>query len=119
MNKFLLVCVLFLGACATPPEIKVITKPVDLGPFNVPAAQSMALSNVSWTVVTKENFDDVIKKNPESGLFVLNADAYKHLAGNMIEIKRYIQDLQAIISYMNDYIIKTREVVAKNNSESK
>lgn len=109
MKIFALAFFLLLAACSTP-SIDITTKPADLGPLNVPKAAPMILNDVTWNVITKDNINDFINKNPTTGMFALTPDVYNKLAGNMVEIKRYIQDLQSIIDYMNGYIIKMRSI---------
>lgn len=70
----------------------------------MPAPKPLTLNGVQWYVVTEENFADFIetykKEHGDAWVFyAISVRSYEAMALNMAELKRYIEQQQAIIVY--------------------
>jgi len=65
--------------------------------------RQLNLSNITWYVVTDQNFEEFkekfIKQNGEFLFFTLSVRDYETLALNMADIKRYVTQQKQIIIY--------------------
>jgi hypothetical protein len=106
-----------LSACATPP-LKVdvtTTKPTVVIPEKPRPVQ---MAPIGLTVVTKQNFNDLqiaITKNPSSVFIVLQPEDYDNLVNNVGELRRYIDQQNAIILYYD----KTVNAITDNATSHK
>lgn len=85
------------------------------------APKPMTLNDVRWYVVTEENFQEFIetyeKENGEPYVFyALSVRSYESMALNMAELKRYIQQQQAIIIYYENALRKREDEEVLDNS---
>lgn len=69
----------------------------------------MTLNDVSWYVVTEENFDEFLEKyKKEHGdawvFYAISVRGYESMALNLAEIQRYIQSQNAIVVYYENAI---------------
>ena len=75
--------------------------------------RQLNLSNITWYVVTEENFEEFKKRyEKENGMFlfyVINVRDYETLSLNMAEIKRYIEQQKQIIMYYEKAIVPEKE----------
>ena len=102
----LLLLSLLVSSCTSWPkftQIEVQTVEVER---NIPLQnrpRQLNLSNITWYVVTEENFEEFKKRyEKENGMFlfyVINVRDYETLALNMADIKRYIEQQKQIIIY--------------------
>ena len=107
MKRLLIACLFGLSACSTD---KIVQKPVlvekpqlvlqDAGPIEQIAFE--------WVVITKDNFAQKIKeleakKAGQIVLFALTADDYEILSMNVADMRRYIEQQNAIILAYKDY----------------
>ena len=102
----LLLLSLIVSSCTSWPkftQIEVQTVEVER---NIPIQnrpRQLNLSNITWYVVTEENFEEFKKRyEKENGMFlfyVINVRDYETLSLNMAEIKRYIEQQKQIIIY--------------------
>ena len=112
----LLLLSLTVSSCASWPkftQIEVQTVEVER---NIPIQnrpRQLNLSNITWYVVTKENFEEFKKRyEKENGMFlfyVINVRDYETLSLNMAEIKRYIEQQKQIIIYYEEAIVPEKE----------
>ena len=101
-----------VSSCTSWPkftQIEVQTVEVER---NIPIQNSprqLNLSNITWYVVTEENFEEFKKRyEKENGMFlfyVINVRDYETLSLNMVEIKRYIEQQKQIIMYYEKAIV--------------
>lgn len=101
-----------VSSCTSWPkftQIEVQTVEVER---NIPIQNSprqLNLSNITWYVVTEENFEEFKKRyEKENGMFlfyVINVRDYETLSLNMAEIKRYIEQQKQIIMYYEKAIV--------------
>ena len=108
----LLLLSLLVSSCTSWPkftQIEVQTVEVER---NIPIQnrpRQLNLSDITWYVVTKENFEEFKKRyEKENGMFlfyVISVKDYEALSLNMAEIKRYIEQQKQIIIYYEKAII--------------
>lgn len=100
---------LLTSGCAsffsTPePKVVVQTEYVEKKIPTQPSPKPMTLNDVTWYVVTEDNFDEFLEKyKKENGdawvFYAVSVRSYEAMALNLAEIKRYILSQQAIIGY--------------------
>ena len=106
---------LTLTACATtapnPPPIIIAPTP----PVNPPKADPIVMAPVQWKVYSSDELKALAAKNGGSFvLFTLDTDNFKHLNGNLVDIKRFIEQQNAIIDYLTKAANAPSEAAAKN-----
>ena len=112
----LLLLSLIVSSCTSWPkftQIEVQTVEVER---NIPLQnrpRQLNLSDITWYVVTAENFEEFKKRyEKENGMFlfyVINVRDYETLSLNMAEIKRYIEQQKQIIIYYEKAIVPEKE----------
>ena len=112
----LLLLSVIVSSCTSWPkftQIEVQTVEVER---NIPIQNSprqLNLSDITWYVVTEENFEEFKKRyEKENGMFlfyVINVRDYETLSLNMAEIKRYIEQQKQIIIYYEKAIVPEKE----------
>lgn len=95
---------------STPePKVVVETQYVEKTIPLQAAPKPMTLNDVTWYVVTEENFPKFIetykKENGDPWVFYgLSVRSYESMALNMAEIQRYLQEQKALILYYEEAI---------------
>lgn len=103
----LLLCALGLAGCSE--TAKVLDKPVlyERAELVVPSVSPVTQSNVSWTIITPQNYEakikDIESKGGNAVLFALTPQGYQNLSMNVAELRRYIQQQQAVIGAYQKY----------------
>jgi len=104
-NKIFLVvtvCLTVFG-CATPIKVNNVPTPIVI--TQPPPPSPIVVNNVNWQVVTGSNLNQfVAQAQKDQGttdpvFVILSVDDYKILLANLTDIKRYIQQQQAIVAY--------------------
>ena len=102
----LLLLSLIVSSCASWPKLTQIEVQTVEVERNIPIQnrpRQLNLSDITWYVVTKENFEEFKKRyEKENGMFlfyVISVRDYETLSLNMAEIKRYIEQQKQIIIY--------------------
>jgi len=105
---------LVLSGCslfpATPePKVVVETQYVEKTIPLQAAPKPMTLNDVTWYVVTEENFQEFIdtykKENGDPWVFyAVSVRSYESMSINMAEIQRYLQEQKALIVYYEQAI---------------
>jgi hypothetical protein len=98
-----------LGSSRTAETIEVKTYPVERPKLILPAADPVKIKDIEWVIVTRENQEEVFKKIEDSGqpvsIFGLTGDGYAKISQNLNDIRRYIEQQNAIIlAYKNYYV---------------
>ena len=108
----LLLLSLTVSSCASWPKLTQIEVQTVEVERNIPIQnrpQQLNLSDITWYVVTKENFEEFKKRyEKENGMFlfyVISVRDYETLSLNMAEIKRYIEQQKQIIIYYEKAIV--------------
>ena len=112
----LLLLSLLVSSCASWPKLTQIEVQTVEVERNIPIQnrpRQLNLSNITWYVVTEENFEEFKKRyEKENGMFlfyVINVRDYETLSLNMAEIKRYIEQQKQIIKYYEKAIVPEKE----------
>ena len=112
----LLLLSLLVSSCASWPKLTQIEVQTVEVERNIPIQnrpRQLNLSNITWYVVTKENFEEFKKRyEKENGMFlfyVISVKDYESLSLNMAEIKRYIEQQKQIIIYYEEAIVPEKE----------
>lgn len=89
---------------------RIVEKPtiVDRPELILPVVQPAEQYDFEWIVVTKQNFNEVVKEMEERGqtvvLFAVSPQGYQNLSLNMAELRRFIiQQQSVIIAYKKYY----------------
>ena len=112
----LLLLSLIVSSCASWPKLTQIEVQTVEVERNIPIQnrpRQLNLSNITWYVVTEENFEEFKKRyEKENGMFlfyVISVRDYETLSLNMAEIKRYIEQQKQIIIYYEKAIVPEKE----------
>ena len=112
----LLLLSLLVSSCASWPKLTQIEVQTVEVERNIPLQnrpRQLNLSNITWYVVTEENFEEFKKRyEKENGMFlfyVISVRDYETLSLNMAEIKRYIEQQKQIIIYYEKAIVPEKE----------
>ena len=112
----LLLLSLTVSSCASWPKLTQIEVQTVEVERNIPIQnkpRQLNLSNITWYVVTEENFEEFKKRyKKENGMFlfyVISVRDYETLSLNMAEIKRYIEQQKQIIIYYEEAIVPEKE----------
>ena len=105
VSSFLLLF-LIVSSCSTWDKLTRIEVQTIEVERNIPLQnrpRQLNLSNITWYVVTDQNFEEFkekfIKQNGEFLFFALSVRDYETLALNMADIKRYVTQQKQIIIY--------------------
>ncbi len=87
-----------------PPPVTVITQEVRLDIYQPPLPQEIHLQDVTWFIITKDNWDESTVKVETllGGDFVVMAltpVGYESMAHNLQEMRRFIRQQKEIILY--------------------
>jgi hypothetical protein len=112
------------GCSVLRPETQIITQ-TEYVQRNIPvqaAPKPMTLNDVQWYVVTEENFAEFIEKyEKEHGkpwvFYATPVRSYEAMALNLAELRRYIQQQQAIIVYYEEQVKKELETPIDKDPE--
>lgn len=109
MKQILLMTLLVvLTGCSSVKEL-VITKPeiIERPPLNVEQPRPATGYPVEFIIITRENFEDAMKKLEAEGkdavFFALTDDGYKALSLSVAELRRYIQQQNAVVKAYKEY----------------
>ena len=126
MNKLIIaLLVLTMTGCSIfrKPEPEIITRTVTVAP-NIPlkpAPRPIDMTDVNWYVVTTDNIEEFEKRfeNETSDLvfFALSVPHYQNLSVNLSDIRRYIEQQQAIILYYETQITESQTLINKPTQE--
>ena len=105
------------------PEEVVITNTVIQAP-NIPLQPSprpVNMIDIKWYTVTTDNIDEFEKNfendNGDLVFFAISVPHYQNLSLNLAEIRRYLEQQQAIIIYYEDQITQSRESINTPTTE--
>ena len=127
MNKLIIaLLVLTMTGCSllSKPEEVVVTRTVIQAP-NIPLQpqpRPINMVDIKWYTVTTDNIDEFEKNfendNGDLVFFAISVPHYQNLSLNLAEIRRYLEQQQAIIVYYEDQITKSSESINKPASET-
>jgi len=94
-----------LSACAGNSSITVSAKPIDIDVARTADPPAVQLNQVTFKVVNKDNIDAFLKdlskaQGTANPVFIaITTKDYENLSLNLADLRRYIEDQQAIIVY--------------------
>ena len=99
-------CALFLAGCNE--TTKVFDKPVlvERAELIVPPVNPVSQSDVKWVVITPENYSAKMQELSGRGdvvLYALTSQGYQSLSMNVAELRKYIQQQNAVIAAYKEY----------------
>lgn len=108
---------LTISGCSVLKPEKVVITQTEYVQRNIPvqaAPKPMTLNDVQWYVVTEENFAEFIetykKEHGEPWVFYATpVRSYESMALNLAELRRYIEQQQAIIVYYEEQVKRELE----------
>jgi predicted component of type VI protein secretion system len=107
-NKILYIAALafLLSGCASKP--KVFDKPVlvDRAELVVPQSQPASQTSVEWVILTPSNVEAKMLELQGKGnvsYFALTPQGYQNLSMNVAELRRYIEQQNAVIAAYQKY----------------
>ena len=99
------------------PEPEIITRTVTVAP-DIPlksAPRPITMTDVNWYVVTTDNIEEFEARfeneNSDLVFFALSVPHYQNLSVNLSDIRRYIEQQQAIILYYETQITESRNLI--------
>ena len=108
LNKIIIAsCVsLLLAGCASKP--KVVDKPIlyDRPELVLPKVQPATQSKVEWVVITAANAEEklnYLKTQQNVTYFALTAQGYQNLSMNVADLRRYIEQQNAVVAAYQAY----------------
>ena len=123
ISSLLLVTMTGCSLLSKPEEVVVtrtVTVPVDI-PLK-PAPRPVSLTDVKWYTVTTDNIDEFEKNfetdNGDLVFFAISVPHYESLSLNLAEIRRYLEQQQAIIVYYENQITQSQESINTPTEET-
>ena len=122
----LLVVIPLTTGCSllSKPEEVVVTNTVIQAP-NIPLQSSprpINMIDIKWYTVTTDNIDEFEKNfendNGDLVFFAISVPHYQNLSLNLAEIRRYIEQQQAVIIYYENQITKSTESINNPTEET-
>ena len=120
VQKILLVSLslLLLSSCTKAPEPTIVTVP-EIIEKDIPIVErpkGLSLTSPYFHVVTEENIDEFVEKFKKSNgselvFYAISVRDYENLSLNLAELRRYIEQQQAIIVYYETAIDGDDDVI--------
>ena len=80
------------------------------------------MTDVKWYVVTTDNIDEFEARfendNTDLVFFALSVPHYQNLSVNLTDIRRYIEQQQAIILYYETQITESKTLINKDTDKN-
>jgi hypothetical protein len=124
MKYIAIFSIMSLVACTSAPElldpVVIQREAIDRPTLNLPPVDKLTSQNVTWTIVTPDNAEQVFADMQASGgapvLFSVSATNYENIAINTQEALRVIVQQQAVIDGYQVYYIRADGTIAEYNS---
>jgi len=105
------------GCSVTKPKVLVKPELIDRPELIVPSTQPILQSGMTWIVLTPDNYERKIKELEAAGksvtLFALSSQGYRNLSMNVAELRKYIQQQNAVIAAYKKYYKNEEKKPAK------
>lgn len=101
---------MLLSSCGIPniSPIQITSAPAERPPLVLPPVDTLTMRPVEWTVVTRDNVDQVFAQLEARGqnlaLFALTDTGYENLGLNFSDIRQLVQQQRAIIVAYENYV---------------
>lgn len=104
-----------------PKQIEISAKPVPKPALELPKADELFFKEVSWVLITPDNYEEVFEKLSANGrpvvLFGLTDVGYENLATNLSSLRSFVQQQQIIIAAYESYYKKSEKALDAANNE--
>ena len=124
-NIIIALLILTMTGCSwLRPEPQIITRTVTVVPEIPlkPAPRPINMTDVKWYVVTTDNIDEFEARfendNTDLVFFALSVPHYQNLSVNLTDIRRYIEQQQAIILYYETQITESKSLINKDTDKN-
>ena len=94
-------CSLLSTKIEPEPIVKIVTKEVLPPKPIIPEVDRIALKEIEWVIITKDNIDEVFNSIPSDEskvFFAITADGYEKISLNLSDVRALLEQQQAIIS---------------------
>ena len=113
---------LLLSGCATPvKQIEISSKPIEKPSLTLPAVAKIKMRDIKWKIVNKDNVNQIIAQMEQDGetivFFTLTDKGYEALALNIADLRKLVQEQQALIAAYDQYYQNSQVALDKANSE--
>jgi hypothetical protein len=93
-----------IGCAATPREIRIITKPIEIEIFQPDLPDAIKLERPRWFVVNRDNLEEFLTEleriqGQSPVFFAFTPQDYEKMAYNLQEVRRYILQQKEVIIY--------------------
>ena len=111
-----------LIGCSSTPEIvtRTVVKRQEI-PLRT-APRPIRLNDVRWYAITSDNVEEFLfeyeRKNGAVAVIATSVIGYENLSLNLSEIKRYIEQQQAIIDYYESQVAMNNDINKTNTEEN-
>lgn len=101
---------MLLSSCGLPSinPIQITSTPAERPPLVLPPVDTLNMRPVEWTIVNKDNVDEVFAQLEADGqnlaLFALTDEGYENLGLNFSDIRQLVQQQRAIIVAYENYV---------------
>ena len=101
---------MLLSSCGIPNinPIQITSRPAERPPLVLPPVDTLNMRPVEWTVVTRDNVEEVFAQLEANGqnlaLFALTDTGYENLGLNFSDIRQLVQQQRAIIVAYENYV---------------
>ena len=111
-----------LSACGeTVKEIEISTTPVSKPSLTLPPVDELNLRDVTWTVITVDNFEEKIAELEARGMpvvfFAVTGDGYEAMSLNLNDLRSQVEQLNAIIIAYENYYQQSDRALDKANKQ--
>jgi hypothetical protein len=104
-----------------PKQIEISAKPVEKPKLELPDADQLFFKEVSWVLVTPDNYEQVFEKLSVNGrpivIFGLTDRGYENLSTNLSSLRAYVQQQQVIIAAYEAYYKESDDALDAANAE--
>jgi hypothetical protein len=92
---------LLLSACHATPPLPIVAP---AAPVSVPNPSPLTLGRVQWTALSptqmRAQAEEAIRSGKTELVFLLDANGHETLTLNLIEMRRFIEEQQAVVAYL-------------------
>ena len=101
------------GSSGSVKPVEIISKPIEKTPLNIAQPDPLSLDPIEWSIITKDNADEVFAKleaNKDSVvLFGLTSDGYQQLSMTIAEMRTLIATQRQILIKYKEYYEPVKE----------
>ena len=120
----LLTLTMFLGSCASTPQVvSYKAEPIEKPALVLPDTSVLELRNADWNIITPEELNGIFDKLKKDGepvvIYALTTEGYSQLALNFADILKLVSQQKAIIEAYKEYYEQTEKNIDDHNSKTK